>query len=69
MATARKAAQARRPAFCRPIRRAPNPLTRFLEDGDLEIDNGATERANRDIAFFGSDEGGKAAVVQARDQM
>ena len=40
-------------------------LTRFLEDGDLEIDNGATERANRDIAigrgnwtFFGSDNGG-----------
>src|SRR5205823_6515848 len=37
-------------------------LTRFLEDGDLEIDNGASERANRDIAlgrgnwtFFGSD--------------
>jgi hypothetical protein len=36
-------------------------LTRFLEDGELEIDNGATERANRDIAlgrgnwtFFGS---------------
>jgi Transposase IS66 family len=26
-------------------------LTRFLEDGDLEIDNGATERANRDIAL------------------
>ena len=26
-------------------------LTRFLEDGDLEIDNGATERANRDIAI------------------
>ena len=26
-------------------------LTRFLEDGDLEIDNGATERANRDIAM------------------
>src|SRR4051794_23377255 len=25
-------------------------LTLFLEDGDLEIDNGATERANRDIA-------------------
>jgi hypothetical protein len=25
-------------------------LTRFLEDGDLEIHNGATERANRDIA-------------------
>jgi transposase len=26
-------------------------LTRFLQDGDLEIDNGATERANRDIAL------------------
>jgi hypothetical protein len=26
-------------------------LTRFLKDGDLEIDNGATERANRDIAI------------------
>ena len=45
-------------------------LTRFLEDGDLEIDNGVTERANRDIAigrnnwtFFGSDHGGKTAAV------
>jgi transposase len=45
-------------------------LTRFLEDGDLEIDNGGTERANRDIAlgrnnwmFFGSDQGGKTAAV------
>jgi hypothetical protein len=45
-------------------------LTRFLSDGDLEIDNGATERANRDIAlgranwtFFGSDNGGKTAAV------
>lgn len=45
-------------------------LNRFLEDGDLEIDNGATERANRDIAigrnnwtFFGSDQGGKTAAV------
>jgi transposase len=45
-------------------------LTRFLEDGDLEIDNGATERVNREIAigrtnwtFFGSDEGGKTAAV------
>ena len=45
-------------------------LTRFLEDGDLAIDNGATERANRDIAigrgnwtFFGSDKGGKTAAV------
>jgi transposase len=25
-------------------------LSRFVEDGDLEIDNGASERANRDIA-------------------
>ena len=45
-------------------------LTRFLQDGELEIDNGATERANRDIAlgrgnwtFFGSDQGGKRAAV------
>ena len=45
-------------------------LTRFLEDGDLEIDNGATERANRDIAigrgnwtFFGSDNGGRTAAI------
>jgi transposase len=45
-------------------------LTRFLEDGELEIDNGAAERANRDIAvgrnnwtFFGSDQGGKTAAV------
>jgi len=45
-------------------------LTRFLEDGELEIDNGATERANRDIAlgrgnwtFFGSDGGGKTAAL------
>ena len=45
-------------------------LTRYLEDGDLEIDNGATERANRDIAigrgnwtFFGSDQGGRTAAV------
>ena len=36
----------------------------------LQIDNGATERANRDIAlgrgnwtFFGSDQGGKTAAV------
>lgn len=47
-----------------------NALTRFLQDGDLEIDNGATERANRDIAlgrgnwtFFGSDRGGQTAAV------
>jgi transposase len=45
-------------------------LTRFLQDGELEIDNGATERANRDIAigrnnwtFLGSDEGGRTAAV------
>jgi transposase len=45
-------------------------LKRFLKDGDLEIDNGATERANRDIAigrgnwtFFGSDNGGNTAAV------
>jgi hypothetical protein len=45
-------------------------LTRFLKDGDLEIDNGATERANRDIAigrgnwtFFGSDAGGRTAAL------
>jgi len=45
-------------------------LNRFLKDGDLEIDNGAAERANRGIAigrgnwtFFGSDHGGKTAAV------
>ena len=45
-------------------------LTRFLDDGELEIDNGATERANQDIAlgrgnwtFFGSDQGGKTEAV------
>jgi transposase len=45
-------------------------LTRFLQDGQLEIDNGATERASRDIAvgrgnwtFFGSDSGGRTAAV------
>jgi transposase len=45
-------------------------LTRYCEDGDLQIDNNATERAIRGIAvgrnnwvFFGSDEGGKTAAV------
>jgi len=45
-------------------------LTRYLGDGELEIDNGATERASRDIAvgrgnwtFFGSDRGGRTAAV------
>ena len=48
-------------------------LTRFLEDGDLEIDNGATERANRGIAigrnnwtFFGSDQGAGVSVDGGR---
>jgi hypothetical protein len=45
-------------------------LTRYAEDGDLAIDNNATERAIRCIAvgrnnwtFFGSDNGGKTAAV------
>ena len=45
-------------------------LKRFLQDGDLEIDNGASERANRGVAvgrgnwtFFGSDRGGRTAAV------
>jgi len=45
-------------------------LTRYCDDGDLEIDNNATERAIRGIAvgranwtFFGSDTGGKTAVI------
>jgi transposase len=45
-------------------------LTRYCEDGDLEIDNNATERAIRGVAvgrhnwiFFGSDQGGKTAAV------
>ena len=45
-------------------------LTRYCEDGDLEIDNNATERAIRAVAvgrnnwvFFGSDQGGKTAAV------
>jgi transposase len=47
-----------------------NALTVYLKDGELEIDNGATERAIRDIAvgrgnwtFFGSDTGGRTAAV------
>ena len=47
-------------------------LTRYCEDGDLEIDNNATERAIRGVAvgrnnwmFFGSDQGGKTAAVLA----
>lgn len=45
-------------------------LTQYCENGDLEIDNNAVERAIRGIAvgranwtFFGSDEGGKTAAV------
>ena len=45
-------------------------LNVYLEDGGLEIDNGATERASRDIAvgrnnwmFFGSDAGGRTAAI------
>jgi transposase len=45
-------------------------LTRYCEDGDLQIDNNATERAIRGVAvgrnnwvFFGSDEGGKTAAA------
>jgi transposase len=45
-------------------------LTRYCEDGDLEIDNNAAERSLRGIAvgrnnwtFFGSDNGGKTNAV------
>jgi transposase len=45
-------------------------LTRYCADGDLEIDNNATERSIRGIAvgrgnwvFFGSDQGGHTAAV------
>jgi transposase len=45
-------------------------LTRYLQDGDLEIDNNRTERVIRGVAvgrnnwmFFGSDEGGRTAAV------
>ena len=45
-------------------------LTRYCEDGDLEIDNNGAERSLRGIAvgrknwmFFGSDAGGRTAAV------
>jgi transposase len=45
-------------------------LTRYCENGDLEIDNNATERSIRSIAvgrnnwvFFGSDQGGHTGAV------
>jgi transposase len=43
-------------------------LTRFLEDGELEIDNGATERANRDIAVAAATGHSLAATAAARRQ-
>jgi len=50
-------------------------LSRFLEDGDLEVDNGTIERANLDIAigrgnwtFFGSDQGGGSAEPRCHVQ-
>ena len=45
-------------------------LTRYLDDGDLEIDNNGAERSLRGIAvgrrnwtFYGSDHGGRTAAV------
>jgi hypothetical protein len=45
-------------------------LTRYLQDGDLEIDNNGAERSLRGIAvgrrnwtFYGSDNGGRTAAV------
>jgi transposase len=45
-------------------------LTRYCEDGNLDIDNNATERAIRSVAvgrnnwiFFGSDHGGHTAAI------
>jgi transposase len=45
-------------------------LNRYCEDGNLSIDNNATERDIRGVAvgrnnwmFFGSDQGGKTAAV------
>jgi hypothetical protein len=45
-------------------------LTRYLEDGDLSIDNNHTERSLRGLAvgrhnwtFFGSDRGGKTMAI------
>ena len=41
-------------------------LTRFLDDVELEIDNGATERANRDIALGPATGPSSAATGAAR---
>ncbi len=45
-------------------------MTRYLEDGDLAIDNNASERALRRVVtgrknwlFCGSDEGGRRAAI------
>ena len=45
-------------------------LVRYIEDGDLEIDNNAAERSLRGVAvgrknwlFFGSDTGGRTAAI------
>ena len=45
-------------------------LTRYCDDGDLEIDNNAAERSLRGVAvgrknwmFYGSDQGGRTAAV------
>jgi transposase len=45
-------------------------LTRYLEDGDLEIDNNGAERSLRSVAvgrknwmFYGNDNGGRTAAV------
>ena len=47
-----------------------NALTRYCDDGDLEIDNNGAERSLRGIAvgrrnwtFYGSDDGGRTAAV------
>ena len=52
------------------VRKNWDALTRYLEDGDLSIDNNATERAIRGVAvgrnnwmFFGSDEGGRTGAL------
>lgn len=49
--------------------RARNALTRYLDDGRIEIDNSAAERALRGVAlgrgnylFMGSDDGGHRAA-------
>ncbi len=45
-------------------------MTRYAEDGDLEIDNNGAERSRRGIAvgrknwmFYGNDHGGRTAAV------